>query len=459
MCLDSCRLQATHLSPALTVVQTVLVAPAWATALQTHQDRAFVRYIIDGLSNGFRIGFNRTTHLQSASSNMGSVQLHPHIITDYIHKELSRGRMLGPFPPSFSAPELHINHFGVIPKGHNTGKWRLITDLSFPPARSVNDGIDPELCSLSYTTVDRAAEIAARLGRGALLAKVDIESAFRLIPVHPHDRPLLAVRWQDQIFVDPMLPFGLRSVPKIFNAVADALHWILHSQGIEHLLHYLDDFIMIAPPGSPRCQRNLDTLLRVCTELGVPIASHKTVGPSTCLVFLGIEMDTSVGELRLPNDKLQRLHTLLQQWGDRKTCSRKELESLVGLLNHACKVVRAGRTFLRRMIDLLHSGVHRAQPKGTTPVSLNTGFRADLAWWQYFVQSWNGRSFLPTPQLLPVHSIASDASGQWGCWAWFRNMWFQVQWNPTTFELPITVKELLPILIAGIVWGPSWYGH
>ena len=191
-----------------------------------------------------------------------------------------------------------------------------ITDLSFPPARSVNDGIDPELCSLSYTTVDRAAEIAARLGRGALLAKVDIESAFRLIQVHLHDRPLLAVRWQDQIFVDPMLPFGLRSAPKIFNAVADALHWILHSQGIKHLLHYLDDFIMIVPPGSPRCQRNLDTLLRVCTELGVPIASHKTVGPSTCLVFLGIEMDTSVGELRLPNDKLQRLHTLLQQWED-----------------------------------------------------------------------------------------------------------------------------------------------
>ena len=132
MCLDSCRPQATPLPPALTVVQTVLVAPAWATALQTHQDRAFVRYIIDGLSNAFRIGFNRATHLQSASSNMGSAQLHPHIITDYIRKELSRGRMLGPFPPSFSAPELHINRFGVIPKGHNTGKWHLSQIYPFP---------------------------------------------------------------------------------------------------------------------------------------------------------------------------------------------------------------------------------------------------------------------------------------------------------------------------------------
>ena len=44
------------------------------------------------------------------------------------------------------------------------------------------------------------------------MAKVDIESAYRLIPVHPHDRPLQAVLWQGQIYIDPMLPFGLRKV-------------------------------------------------------------------------------------------------------------------------------------------------------------------------------------------------------------------------------------------------------
>ena len=75
-----------------------------------------------------------------------------------------------PFPSAFTAPELHINPFGVIPKGQS-GKWRLITDLSFPPAGSVNDGIDTEFCSLSYTTVDRVAEVAVSLGPGALLAK------------------------------------------------------------------------------------------------------------------------------------------------------------------------------------------------------------------------------------------------------------------------------------------------
>ena len=106
-----------------------------------------------------------------------------------------------------------------------------MTDLSFPPGLSVNDGVDALLCSLSYTMVDHVAEVVVSLGVGALLAKVDIESAYRLIPVRPKDRPLQAMLWGDQMYVDPMLPFGLRSAPKIFNAVADALHWYLCQRG------------------------------------------------------------------------------------------------------------------------------------------------------------------------------------------------------------------------------------
>ena len=366
----------------LTVVQTPLVVDAWASALQSHPDRAFARYIVNGLRQGFRVGFHRPSPLRSATGNMGSARLHPEVITDYLRKELTLGRLLGPFSGSLVLPNLHINRFGVIPKGHNTGKWRLITDLSFPSGQSVNDGIDPALCSLAYTTVDQVAEVVTRLGTAALLAKVDIESAYRLIPVHPQDRPLQAVRWEGQVFIDPMLPFGLRSAPKIFNAVADALNWLLRQCGIPHVLHYLDDFIIISPPRSPQGQESLSRLCRLCGELGVPIAEHKTDGPTTCLVFLGIEIDTVAGQLRLPDEKLQRLQALLRQWGDRKVCSRKDLESLVGMLNHACKVVRAGRSFLRRMIDLLHAG--QSPSRDRVPIRLNTAFR------QAFIAEWNG---------------------------------------------------------------------
>ena len=436
-------------------MRTPLIVGAWSELLRDHTDRAFVRYIINGLTDGFRIGFSRKSPLTSARSNMPSAALHPQVISDYLAKELALDRMLGPFPLTGWSGELHINRFGVIPKGHNTGKWRLITDLSFPPARSVNDGIEPLLCSLSYITVDQVARIVQDMGRGALLAKIDIESAYRLIPVHPDDRTLQAMQWENEIYVDPMLPFGLRSAPKIFNAVADAFQWILQQQGVTHILHYLDDYITIGPPRTPVCQHNPETLLTMAAKLGVPIVTQRTEGPVTALTFLGIKIDTVSGQLLLPADKLQRLKELLGEWGDRKVCLQKELQSLIGLLNHACKVVRAGRSFLRRMIDLLHE---RSNELTSTPIRLNRSFRSDLAWWACFVERWNGISFLHPVETLPIRRVASDASGHWGCGAWSGDEWFQWQWSATTGPLQIAVKEMIPVVLGCAIWGHAWAG-
>ena len=87
-------------------------------------------------------------------------------------------------------------------------------------------------------------------------------------------------------------------------------------------------------------------MLSTFAPLGVPLVVHKTVGPTACLTFLGITIDTVANELRLPADKLERLRTLLVSWGDQKTYSQRELESLIGVLNHACKLVRPGHSFL-----------------------------------------------------------------------------------------------------------------
>ncbi len=64
--------------------------------------------------------------------------------------EVAAGRILGPVEPD-SSHSIHINCFGLVLKGHTPGKWKLIVDLSFPAGGSVNDGIDPGLCSLQYT--------------------------------------------------------------------------------------------------------------------------------------------------------------------------------------------------------------------------------------------------------------------------------------------------------------------
>lgn len=131
--------------------------------------------------------------------------------------------------------------------------------------------------------------------------------------------------------------------------MADTLCWHLHESGIPLIMHYLDDFIIVGPPQSVLCAESLN---QECQALGVPIADHKQDSPTTCLTYLGIEMDTAAGQLRLPADKLRPLQALLQFWGARHSGSWKDLESLIGLLNHACN--QAGIS-VRSMLDLLHA--------------------------------------------------------------------------------------------------------
>ena len=166
--------------------------------------------------------------------------------------------------PRHDADGTQLSPFGVIPKSNQPGKWRLIGDLSSPDGRSVNDGIEEGLCSLSYLHLDEVVES----GRGTELANMDIESAYGMVPVHPGDRPLLAVQWAGQSFFDTKLPFGLRSASKIFTAVADALQWVFQQQGVPWVAHYLDDYITMGPPHSELCRQNLEEMLSSCRRWG-----------------------------------------------------------------------------------------------------------------------------------------------------------------------------------------------
>ena len=255
--------------------------------------------------------------------------------------------------------------------------------------------------------MDNVAVAISKCGRGALLGKIDIQSAFRIIPVHPEDRRLLGMLWKDMVYIDTTLPFGLRSAPKLFNSLADALQWIMKKKGVHWVAHYLDDFIFIGPPTSPICGKSLQTALEVCAETGTPVAYHKVEGPSTCLIILGIEVDTVAMELRLPPEKLSRLKNLIREWRQRKACTLHDLQSLIGHLCHAAKVVHPGRRFLREMFNLLSHG-----KKKWHRLRLTAGFRADLEWWHTFLSDWNGVSMMTQPDLhSPDIQIFSDASG------------------------------------------------
>lgn len=266
----------------LSKVSTPLQLSVWAAELCEHPDQEYVKYLLKGIAQGFRIGFDyRSCHCRSAKQNMHSASEHPEPIEAYLQKECDRGTIVGPLRQEIAG--LQVSRFGVIPKPHQPGKWRLITDLSAPAGHSVNDGISPLLCSLSYASTDDAVRRLQALGHGALLAKFDLASAYRMVPVHPHDRQLLGMRWKGQVYVDCALPFGLRSAPKIFTALADALLWMMGSHGVREALHYLDDYLILAPRDSDKCNLALHTSLQLCKRLGVPIAPQKVEGPATKL--------------------------------------------------------------------------------------------------------------------------------------------------------------------------------
>ena len=383
---------------------------------------------------------------------MRSAKEHPQPVNDYLATELAAGRIVGPFEPH-ELPNGQVSRFGVIPKANQPGKWRLIVDLSSPNGYSVNDGIAPELCSLKYASVDQAVENILGLGQGTLLAKVDVEHAYRNIPVHPDDRILLAMRWNDKLYIDTVLPFGLRSAPIIFLAVADAVEWMAVESGVSSLMHYLDDFLTMGRASSSECHNNLELIKSLCTFLGLPLKTEKIEGPTTVLVFLGIILDTARQELRLPQEKVEELSRLVKEWSDKRVSTKRELLSLIGKLSHATKVVVSGRTFLRQMIDTAAS-VQRLDHH----IKLRAEFQSDLTWWECVLPSWNARSLMHVhkkegaPQIL----FYTDASGNWGCGAIWGKRWIQYPWQSTWLQKSIAVKELLPIVLACALWGPLW---
>ena len=124
------------------------------------------------------------------------------------------------------------------------------------------------------------------------------------------------------------------------------------------------------------------------------------------MTYLGIEINSVASTIQLPEDKFNELQLLLKQWGSRKKCTKRELLSLIGSLSFACKVVKPGRMFLRRLIDLSTS-----VPNLNHHITLNSEARADIQWWNSFLPSWNGIEFIQQ-DIITSHSLKlfTDAS-------------------------------------------------
>ncbi|XP_052272390.1 uncharacterized protein LOC127872908 isoform X2 [Dreissena polymorpha] len=188
--------------------------------LQLYPNKEVASVLSNGFKQGFKLGY-KGSHLGSSANNLVSTKVHFSEVQKKLDKEISLGRISGPFivPP---ISNLKVSPLGILEKPD--GGWRLITHLSYPNGSSVNDGFSVEDISVKYTSFDKVADMLFSLGTSAMMAKRDIKSAFRLMPIYPGDFHLMGLQFNNQYYVDKCLPMGLSIAPALFESFSPLLY-------------------------------------------------------------------------------------------------------------------------------------------------------------------------------------------------------------------------------------------
>lgn len=341
------------------------------------------------------------------SKNHSSVNIAPDDITAKISADLSTHRIA---PVTIS----DINHLicsplGLVPK--RDGGLRRIHDLSHPPHRSVNTYIDKSYGTLKYAQIEHILEKISAAGRNCVILKRDIKDAFRNVPIASQHQWLLGFQWEDQLYIERCLPFGLATAPFIFNLFAEGFHWILQSWLHWDLLdHYLDDFMFIIPT-SPSINATIQSAnsdyVAITNLLGIP-RNDKKDECGTIVSILGYEVDTTIFTLRVSHPKLIEASKVTTDILGRSSISLYEAESIAGFLGFCAPAVRLGRVFLRTLWSFI-----AAIPAGRSKFirrRIPSDLRNDLVWWRDLLPQWNGVCFFDTIS-RPVISLYTDASG------------------------------------------------
>ena len=152
---------------------------AWAHLLKNCSSSDKL-WFLQGLSYGFDIECNPKL-LTSAKGNCPSAYKHADVIDNYVKEEIRLGSIAGSFK-EHPFRNIHINHFGVIPKS-TPGKWHLITDLSYPLGANVNDAIPSDVTHIYCKGIQTAIDKVMHYGKRALMAKFDLKRTYRAFPI------------------------------------------------------------------------------------------------------------------------------------------------------------------------------------------------------------------------------------------------------------------------------------
>ena len=428
-----------------------VVTPVKAHKLETYlqgYDRVKSKTLVDGFRYGFRINsFNFVP--TKCGNNLISARQLPDVVDTKLGKDLKLGRYSGPF---ISSPfkDFKISPLGVREK-KTPGKFRLIHNLSYPyDETSVNSSIPKDCATVKYATIVDAIQLINYYGKNCFMAKTDVESAFRIIPVHPMDRHLLGFKWKNSFYFDNCLPMGCSSSCQLFELFSTSLEWIIFQRltGVG-VIHVLDDFFFVASTYD-KCQSALNLFLHICEDIGVPISLEKTFGPSQAMPFVGIQLDSVSMEASLPEDKVLKFTSLIDEIMSVKSTTLKQVQSLTGMLNFACGIIAPARAFTRRLYDITIGIV-----KPFHHVKITKQIKLDLQVWKNFMSNHNRKTFLLDYIWVSNEHLQlfTDASTTIGFGGYFQDKWFHGIWPVACKGLNIALLELYPICLALHLWG------
>ena len=316
---------------------------------------------------------------------------------EILRRELDEGCV----SPAISKPTC-IHALGAVPKG--VGKIRHITDCSRPLHVSVNNHCSTLLEEFSFKNISTAVGM---LEGGEFLSVIDIKSAYRAVPIKEDHRKYQGFSWEldgaTKYYVDNRMCFGLRLGPSYFNRLSCFIYEILSVFYGLRVVNYLDDFLSVSDSLEEALNAR-DLIVKTLRFLGFHVAFDKLIYPSKCVTFLGIILDTDRMELRLPEGKLHKLLDLLNGHLSKKKVSKKDLESIGGLLSHCAHLVKGGRIFCKSTYELYKQMVL----KNKRYIKLSAEVIADFNWWIRLFPFFNGTVKMFSPEFeLPMVSDSS----------------------------------------------------
>ena len=271
--------------------------------LEDHPDQDLVEYLLDGYTNGFKLGLTRLPKCRPPCKNPREALCKPEIVQELIEKEVHLGHMLGPFE------EMVFSPVNIVPKAGSNNKYRIIHDLKFPyNDESVNSCIPEHNSTIQYHHIDDIIEMALAIGTCVKGARCDIEAAYHQQSMHFSQLFLLGFTFKGKFYINSSLPFEAASSCQIFEKVASTLQWIITDQtGQVYISHFLDDFPLLGISHEDVCAFILD-FYKIMERIGMPVAKEKNFGPNRYVGVLGFDLELCCPENRNPRKEKNKMH-------------------------------------------------------------------------------------------------------------------------------------------------------